>query len=60
MSRLHKKNKVLESEVDVTYRAIYDYDVKMNIRPFKFVYNLDFLTRVGKLNVTDSASSTRN
>lgn len=49
MSRLHKKNKVLESEVDVkNVRALYDYEVKMTIRPFKFVYNLEFLTRVGK------------
>lgn len=49
MSRLHKKNKVLESEVDVkNVRALYDYQVKMTIRPFKFVYNLEFLTRVGK------------
>jgi vacuolar protein sorting-associated protein 13A/C len=47
MSRLHKKNKVLESEVDVkNVRALYDYEVKMTIRPFKFVYNLEFLTRV--------------
>ena len=40
---------MMESEVDVKYvRALHDYDVKMNIKPFKFLYNIEFLTRVGK------------